>query len=209
MKWNDCTGDYTAFISLGSTCQTAYQLQRLGLRKFAGPLDWFISFAAHDVARLIRNRFDGFMELNQLRLTGTDLDCYVVKDDKFDIVSYHDFPLSLPIYRWTDAYPEFKRKIDRRIDRFLTAARSKPICLVRTQTSKPEAEKLLASLNTVMADKFRLLIVNNMDYLYELRHEDWGLPDVCSVSVPKGMNWRGSDQVWDQIMKGFKLKANV
>jgi len=147
------------------------------------------------------------MELNQLRVSGRDQDCYVVTDDKYDIVSYHDFPLSLPLYRWMDAYPEFKRKMDRRVNRFLTLAKNKPICLVRTQTSKPEAEKLYASLKKVIPGKFRLLIVNNIDHLHELAHEDWGLHGVGSVSIPKGMNWRGSDQAWNQIMNGFKLKS--
>lgn len=206
MKWNDCAGTYKTYISLGSTCQTAYQLRRLGLRKFAGPLDWFISNSVPDVARLIRNRFNGFMELDRLRLLGTDLDCYVVRDDKYDIVSYHDFPLSLPVFQWTDAYPAFKQKMDRRIHAFLTAAKSKPICLVRTQTTKPQAEQLLAALNTVMAGNFRLLIVNNTAYLREVRHEDWGLQGVCSVSVPSGIDWKGSNQAWDEIMQGFKLK---
>ncbi|WP_282937424.1 DUF1796 family putative cysteine peptidase [Paenibacillus sp. RC67] len=206
MKWNDCTGYYKAYISMGATCQTAYQLRRLGLRKFAGPLDWFVSGTVDNVAPLIRNRFNGFMELDQLQLLGTDMDCYIVRDDKYDIVSYHDFPRSLPAFRWTDAYPDFKQKIDRRIKAFFSAAKSKPICLIRTQTTKPEAEQLLAALNKVMAGKFRLLIVNNRNDLHEVKYEDWGIQGVCSVSVPSGADWRGSNQAWDQIMRGFKLR---
>ncbi|KIL40370.1 hypothetical protein SD70_14130 [Gordoniibacillus kamchatkensis] len=204
MKWSDCAGTYKAFVSLGSTCQTAYQLKRLGLRKFAGPLDWFVSPSVPDVARLIQNRFTNFFELNRLQLLGTDLDCYVVRDAGYGIVSYHDFPLSLPEYRWTDAYYPFKQKMDRRVKAFLSMAAVKPICLIRTQTSRSEAEQLRAALNSVMPGKFRLIIVNNAD-VHEVRHEDWGLADVCSVSVPKGADWKGSDRAWDEIMKGFKL----
>jgi hypothetical protein len=64
MKWEECSGSYKAVVSLGSSCQTAYQLKRLGLRGHAGPLDWFISQSAKDVVRLIRNRFKGFMSMN-------------------------------------------------------------------------------------------------------------------------------------------------
>jgi len=204
MNWNDCAGAYGAFISLGSTCQTAFQLQRLHLRTFSGPLDWFISRSASDVARLIRNRFDGFMELNHLQLLGTEPAHYIVRDNSYDIVSYHDFPL---IYRWTDAYPEFKQKMDRRVNAFLSAAKKSSICFVRTQTSKIEAQQLYAALKTIVPCKFRLLIVNNMMDYREVIYEDWNLQHVCSVSVPGGADWRGSNFAWDQIMNGFKLKS--
>lgn len=202
MKWNDCIGAYDAYISLGSTCQTAHQLKRLHLRKFAGPLDWFISSSVTDVAHLIQNRFNGFMELNSLQLLGTEPAHYIVRDNNYDIVSFHDFPL---IYRWTDAYPVFKQKIDRRVKALLTAAKKDLICLVRTDTSKMEAQQLYTALKTIMPGKFRLLIVNNMDTNQDVRHEDWGLPNICSVSVSKGADWRGSNPAWDQIMNGFKL----
>jgi len=209
MKWQDCAGSYKAFISLGSTCQTAYQLRRLGLRNFSGPLDWFISRSVPDVTRLIRHRFNGFMELDRLRLTGTDTECYVVIDEKNDVVSYHDFSRSLPPYRWAEAYPDFKQKMDRRVKAFLHAAKRQPVCLVRIQTSKAEAHQLHGALKKVMSGSFRLLIVNNEDGLHEIRHEDWGLPGVASVSVPSGMDWRGSDLAWDRIMQGFKLRQGV
>jgi hypothetical protein len=205
MKWNDCTGVYEAYISLGSTCQTAHQLNRLNLRRFAGPLDWFISRTVTDVARLIQNRFNGFMELNHLELLGTEPAHYIVRDYNYDIISYHDFPR---IYRWTDAYPDFKQKINRRVNAFLTAAKSGPLCLIRTDTSKMEAQHLYVALNAIMPGKFRLLIVNNRDD-YQVRHEDWGLHNICSVSVPRGADWRGYNPAWDQVMNGFMLKSGV
>jgi hypothetical protein len=204
MKWNDSVGTYKAFISLGSTCQTAYQLRRLGLRKFAGPLDWFVSESVPDVDRLLRNRFRDFFELNRLQLLGAVQDCYVVKDTGYNIVSYHDFSLHLPDYRWTEAYSPFKEKMNRRVEAFLSMAKTGPVCLVRTQTSRSEAKQLRSALNKVMSGKYRLLIVNNAD-VREVIHEDWGLRGICSVSVPKGADWRGSDRAWDIIMNGFGL----
>jgi hypothetical protein len=205
MKWNDCIGTYKAYISLGSTCQTAYQLRRLNLRRFAGPLDWFISRSVADVSRLIRNRYEGFMELNRLELLGTEPAHYIVRDNGYDIVSYHDFPL---IYRWTDAYPDFKQKINHRVNALLTASKDGPICFVRTDTSKMEAQQLYAALKSIMPSKFQLLIINNrVDY--QVRHEDWGLHNICSISVPGGADWRGSNAAWDQVMNGFRMKSGV
>jgi hypothetical protein len=144
--------------------------------------------------------------MESLHLVGTDADCYVVRDSEYNIVSYHDFPLHLPPYRWTDAYPAFKQKIDRRVKTFLAASKCKRICMIRTQTSRAEAEQLRTALNKVMPGRFRLLLVNNTE-TREVKYEDWGLAQVSSVLVPKGMGWRGSDQAWDEIMNGFKLEA--
>lgn len=206
MKWNDCAGAYEAFVSLGATCQTAYQLRRLNLRKFAGPLDWFISRSAPNVTRLIRNQFNGLMEFNQLQVIGREPEHYIVRDNGYDIVSYHDFPL---IYRWSDAYPDFKQTIDRRVKALFSAAKRGPICLVRIDTTKMEAHQLYTALNKIIPGKFRLLIVNNMILNQEVRHEDWGLPNICSVSVSRGADWKGSDRAWDEIMSGFKLKSDL
>ncbi|WP_158602361.1 DUF1796 family putative cysteine peptidase [Cohnella endophytica] len=205
MKWNDGIGAYGAYISLGATCQTAYQLQRLQLRKFSGPLDWFISRTVTDVSRLIQNRFYDFMEFDRLQLLGTNADHYVVRDNNYNLYSYHDFPI---IYRWTDVYPDFKQKMDRRAKAFLAAAKNGPLCFVRTDTSKSEAQQLYAALKTTLPCKFRLLIVNNIDGYHEVIHEDWGLPSICSVHVYKGADWRGSNPAWDRIMEGFTLKPD-
>jgi len=204
MKWNDCKGSYEAFISLGSTCQTSFQLKRLQLRKFAGPLDWFISRPVPHVARLIRNRFKGFMEFDRLQLLGRNSTNYIIRDYDYDIISYHDFPL---FYRWTDAYPDFKQKIDRRTNAFLTAVKKSPICFIRINTSMMDAQHLYAALKSIMPGNFRLLIVNNSDYIHEVRHEDWGIHHIGSVSVPSGTDWRGSNFAWNEIMDGFKLKS--
>lgn len=200
MRWYDCAGAYKAFVSLGSTCQTAYQLRRLGLRRFAGPLDWFISRDATDVARLIRNRFQGFMDPNRLELNGISPPNHVVRDAGYGIVSYHDFPLHDHVL---NAYPAFKQKLDRRIHAMHAASVSGPVCYVRIEASKHEAQLLDSALRTSLPGTFRLLVVNFMDD-YQVRHEDWGLPNIASVSVPRGMDWRGSDASWDQIMRGFR-----
>lgn len=201
MRWHDCAGAYKAFISLGSTCQTAHQLRRLGLRRFAGPLDWFISRGASDVARLIRNRFHGFMDPRRLELMGAHPPHHIVRDSGYDILSYHDFPLHDHVL---NAYPAFKQKIDRRIYAMYAAASTGPVCYVRIEASKPEAAQLYSSLRAAAPGPFRLLVVNFMGD-DQVRHEDWGYPNIASVSIPRGADWRGSDAAWDQIMYGFRV----
>ncbi|WP_239616385.1 DUF1796 family putative cysteine peptidase [Cohnella mopanensis] len=206
MRWSDVIGAYGAYISLGSTCQTAYQLRRLQLRTFAGPLDWFISRSVTDVSRLIHNRFQGFMEFNHLEVIGTDTDQYVVRDNNYNIYSYHDFPLR---YRWTDTYPFFKQKMNRRVRALLTAAKNGPLCFIRTDTSKNEAQQIYTAIKTIIPCRFKLLIVNNVNDYQEVRHEDWGIPHIGSVYVSRGADWRGSNFAWNQIMSGFTLNGQI
>ncbi|MBA2936861.1 hypothetical protein HZF08_00915 [Paenibacillus sp. CGMCC 1.16610] len=209
MKSRDSLGGYKAYISLGSTCQTAHQLRRLGLRKYAGPLDWFISDSTGEVVRLINHRFKGFMELSQLELIGTTYECFVIRDNASGVTSFHDFPLYLTAERWRDAYPAFKEKLNRRVDRFMKTMQGQPILFIRTNATKKEAQELHAALKRLKHGKFHLLIVNNhqkdsKDVIYE----SWGLGGISSVLLPQGEDWRGSNQAWDTCMNGFKLKAS-
>lgn len=205
MKWRDSLGGYKAYISLGSTCQTAFQLKRLGLRKYAGPLDWFVSDSIGGVIRLIDHRFNGFMEISQLELIGTTNECFVVRDNANDVISFHDFPLYLSAERWWEAYPAFKQKLKRRVDRFLSTIQGQPILFIRTNSKRKEAQDLHAALKKLMPGKFQLLIVNNhQEDRKDVIYEDWGLVGISSVLLPKGEDWRGFNQAWDKCMNGFK-----
>jgi hypothetical protein len=209
VKWSDSDKTYKACISLGFTCQTAYQLQRLGLRRYAGPLDWFVSASVSGLVRLINNRFHGFMELNELEFIDISQDCYVARDNVYNVVSFHDFPLSLPPGRWQEAYPPFKEKLIRRISRFLTNVSDGPILFVRTGTTKKEAKKLQAALNALTGGRHRLLIINyHSDNRKDIAFEDWGLPGVFTVRMHAGEDWRGSDQAWDTCMQGFTIQRS-
>jgi len=201
MRWHDCAGAYKAFFSLGSTCQTAYQLRRLGLRRIAGPLDWFISRNVSDVSRLIRHRFNGIFDADRLQVAGVVQMHHVVRDTGYNLESYHDFPFIQP---WVDAYPDFVRKLHRRAQALLSASSSGPICFIRIDASEPESLQLHKALASIAPRGFRLLVVNFKDD-YRIRHEDWGFPGIASVSIPNGYDWRGSDSAWWEIMRGFSV----
>lgn len=201
MDWNQNRGTYHAYISLGAMCQTAHQLNRLKLRKFSGPLDWFISFSSPKLSQLLNARFNGFMESNHLRLINIVDNHYVLRDMKYQIDSYHDFPIP---YNPNQLYPQFKDKLDRRMSRFLKTIKNGPVCFVRTQTSSSEARLLEQTLYDISHKDFRMLIVNFHNQSGKgVIYEDWGLQRVSSVTIPSGRDWRGSNHHWDLIMKGF------
>ncbi|WP_123040895.1 DUF1796 family putative cysteine peptidase [Cohnella candidum] len=195
-------GGYKTVISLGSTCQTAYQLQRLGLRKFSGPLDWFVTESMDGMVRLISHRFAGFMELPRLEVIDATGECFVVRDKAYDVLSFHDFPLHHTIERWWDAYPAFKQTLNRRVSRFLqTVPQQGPILFVRTGTERHDAIRLQAALRTLTNAKFHLLIVNHhQNDRWDVAYENWGIDGILAVRMPKGADWRGSNEAWNQCL---------
>ncbi|WP_159882301.1 DUF1796 family putative cysteine peptidase [Paenibacillus puerhi] len=206
MKWKDCVGRYNSIISLGNNCQVAHQLNRLGLRQAAGPLDWFSSDSTPGLIQLLQNRFRGLMDFKSLQLVDRTYECYVIRDQVYDIVSYHDFPLYLE--RWWEAYPAFKEKVDRRIHRFWHLIHNKPVLFIRTETSLEEAKQLKAALDTLVKGGYRLLIMNPSHPMARVVDEEWSLRDVCCVTVPRGQDWRGSDDAWNLVMSGFSLQRS-
>jgi hypothetical protein len=204
MRWYDCIGRYKSFMSLGSNCQVAYQLKRLGLRQSAGPLDWFVCESVPGLVQLLRHRFKGLMDFQNLQLLDRTQECFVVRDNLYNIISFHDFPLY--VGQWWDSYPAFKKQVDRRVNRFWHTIQNKPILFVRTDTSQKEAQQLKAALKTLMHGNFRLLIVNNhTSPSSKVLEENWELEGIFCVTVPRGYDWRGSDDAWNRVMNGFTL----
>ncbi|RUT35464.1 hypothetical protein EJP77_00055 [Paenibacillus zeisoli] len=199
-------GTYNAVFSLGANCQTAYQLRRLGLRSYAGPFDWFISSYHSGLIAVLENRFEDFMKLDQLKLVGQFKTCYCIKDEKYGIYSYHDFPVELPEERWADAYPEFHERQIRRQERFLQAATTMDrILFVRLNSSSEEALQLQHTLSDLTRRPFTLLIVNT--------RED-AAPEICPESrhgiitavLNKGSDWRGDNKGWEQLLQHITLQ---
>jgi hypothetical protein len=158
------------------------------------------------LTKLLRNEFKGFMDGRSLQLLGTTADHYIVRDTVYQIDSYHDFPLTVDPTRWSEPYPMFKDKMTRRIKRFMETIRSAPVCFVRLEASRAEAQELELALRRLTRQPFLLLVVNVKRTLSpKPAWEEWELRRVRSVTVPAGFDWRGSDQAWDTVMRDFTL----
>ncbi|WP_433943106.1 DUF1796 family putative cysteine peptidase [Paenibacillus sp. SN-8-1] len=199
-------GSYDAVFSLGANCQTAYQLRRLNLRKAAGPLDWFISGSHSGLIAVLRNRFEDFMKLEHLKLVGQFKTCYCIKDEKYGIFSYHDFPVKLPPDRWADAYPDFHDRLVRRQERFLHAVSMlEHILFVRLNCTPDEALQLQQILSDLTTHRFTLLIVNTrQEAIQEIRPKfEHG---IVTAELSKGSDWRGDDRGWEQLLHNITIK---
>ncbi|WP_340004022.1 DUF1796 family putative cysteine peptidase [Paenibacillus sp. FSL K6-0276] len=196
-------GQYHDIISIGSSCQTSYQLRRMKLRKEAGPFDWFISESVPGLVKLFNNKFQYYMDFDQVQLIGKAHQHYIVRDTHYNIDSYHDFSFIQPESLWNQEYAAFKQKIERRAQRFLdTLAQSPSIVLVRTQLTKEAALQLLQAVKPwIGTSDYVLLAVNNHEdwSRTDVVSEEWGLEHLKAVRIPRGEDWRGADGAWEQL----------
>jgi len=224
MNLYDIKGSYDAVFSLGSACNPALQFQRLNLKRFtSSPLDWNYSPFLYDVNRLLKNKFNGFMELKNMRIindkgvsTYADegvfvfpdkglhkpIKSYLVLDTAYKILSAHDFPI-IPNQHWFLAYPPFKKTLNYRIDRFLDKIKnSQSVLFVRWVDNYQEAVELESTLSILTKRSFKVLILNPIEGLQGINEVDWGLSRTCVVNVPNDPN---SNVTWDYVLNGVTL----
>ncbi|WP_280142861.1 DUF1796 family putative cysteine peptidase [Paenibacillus sp. 453mf] len=189
------------------------------LRRISLPLDWMISTKLSDVNRLLQYRFQGFMELNHLQVLedthimlddgspvfhdrGGLVESYMIKDTLYNIISVHDFPL-VPGQHWSVVYPEYKEKLQRRIQRFYDKlARSSFTLFIRWSASYEETHQLRAILSQMTPGDFHILVLNPVKGQYGITDAGWNLDRVCSLNVPPDMN---DQTTWDELLAGITI----
>jgi hypothetical protein len=208
MSLEKIKGSYDAIFSLGHLCLAAIQLKKFNLRPFSGVLDWVATYSLTDVNRLLENRFVGFMELSNLKVVGhaSALDL-LVTDEAYKIHFNHDFKTNQNTVSHLAAYPEVKKKYDRRVQRFLEkTATSKRILFIRTEGTFPEVQALETILLRMVKNDFRILVVNHtsVNSMVEIN-----LPSqkVSAVELPNREIWNSNDHYWAEVFKGIHLSA--
>ena len=199
---------YDFVISLGSACQTAYQLKKRGLRQRSGPFDWFIIPCAR-LIEVLQNDFADFMALCNLEIQGEKNGCYTVRDTRYNTRSMHDFHLHADVGDAFADYPAFRERLDRRIGAFrrqLDTAWS--ILFVQTGATKQESLRL----HQVLIDKrpgrrTELLVLGNGDEF----DADWHVPGIrpcraAFASNPADGAWKGDAAGWRRALAGVALK---
>lgn len=162
MNLKKMKGSYDAVISLGTYCQTAYQLKRKKLRGSSTPLDWMISPSLKDINCLLRNQFRDFMEYKNLKISDVaNQYTHLIIDELYHIESHHDFPIAEqsqdPLY----FYPIFKKKLDSKIDNFNKLLLcSKKILFVRMVATHDEIVELNTILQQLTNSDFFILVIN-------------------------------------------------
>jgi hypothetical protein len=213
MRIKDIKGEYEAIYSLGDLCLAALQLRKNNLRPYAGPLDWMSSPSLSNVSRLLKNRFNGYMEKPNLIASGysTGVDSaepYVcVTDMAYQIVSSHDFKGDKNTLTNLATYPEVKAKFARRIERFLDIlSTGKRILFIRTEGTFQEALELESVLSQLVKNDFTILLINHTN-TKSIIEKDWPVKNVCAIELPNVEKWDGNDDYWKFIFNGISIKA--
>ncbi|MCQ6530975.1 DUF1796 family putative cysteine peptidase, partial [Bacillus mycoides] len=171
-----------------------------------GPIDWMISFSFQDVICLLQNQFKDFMKKENMIFTGYHVyeTKLLLKDTKYNIDSAHDFLVTENTpENWT-TYPEFKIKINRRIQRFLNKLETcNKILFVRIGGTYEEAQLLEEVLSKIVKNEFRILLLNGISE-YKIIEYDWDLQYTCSIGIP--MNGNQNHVIWNQIFKNITHK---
>lgn len=213
MKLKDIRGSYEVVVSLGGSCWPAMNLRRHNLRNFSGPLDWFFSLSLPDVNRLLKNKFNGFMEIENMHLLENTnaiyedgipqkTRSYLIRDSNYKIISVHDFPI-IPDQNWTATYPTYKEKINYLTNRFLEKiTTSESMLFVRWGASYEEAVELQLVLSQITKKHFNILILHPVGGVQNVSELDWGIERVCAVKVPHDAT---SISTWDYVLEGIKL----
>ncbi|ANY71735.1 peptidase [Paenibacillus ihbetae] len=197
---------FESIYSLGHNCQVAAQLKRNGLRRQAGPWDWFNFASAAEFCGVIRRRFEGFMQLEHLEAYGKSVNNYYVRDRQSTCLSFHDFkniPNQPPLYD----YVEFRERLDRRIARFNDCLSSeRRVLLVRIIQHQHEAEAIYASIHETYANPH----ISMLFILHGPESDISKLPsfaeDARLVRIPRGRTWEGDTEAWAAILSKIRLE---
>lgn len=197
---------FESIYSLGHNCQVAAQLKRNGLRRQAGPWDWFNFASAAEFCGVIRRRFEGFMQLEHLEAYGKSVNNYYVRDRQSTCLSFHDFK-NTPNQPLLYDYVEFRERLDRRIARFNDCLSSeRRVLLVRIIQHQHEAEAIYASIHETYANPH----ISMLFILHGPESDISKLPsfaeDARLVRIPRGRTWEGDTEAWAAILSKIRLE---
>ncbi|MEK0316722.1 DUF1796 family putative cysteine peptidase [Cohnella sp. 56] len=211
MRLSEIKGEYDGIFSLGYLCLTAIQLERNGLRPYAGPLDWLASYTLPDVSRLLRNRCEGLMARDHLHYEGTFADTHhLIRETAYNLILNHDFFAHDNDPHRLERYPAVKSKYDYLTARFLErAANGRRLLFVRCGGSREEVEELRDALDGFVAHDYVLLHVCESAAAKTLKENDWALARVCAVELPGEHDavWTGNHRLWHYMLSGISYRV--
>ncbi|MHB0801888.1 DUF1796 family putative cysteine peptidase [Bacillus thuringiensis] len=217
LEFKELHGLYDDVISLGENCYTAIHLQKYKLRKHSGPLDWFTSPDLSSLNDLLKNNFIDFMDLNNMHAMADKnvvfndgviqpVSSHIVKDIKYNITSYHDFPV-ISNKEWFITYPEFKQKLDRRINNFYKVTEKSPsILFVRWGGNLIETLELQSILSRIVKNNFKIFLLSPTGSENEISILEWGIDHVFTLQVSNNyLNKR----TWYMLLKDIHLNSKI
>lgn len=196
---------FDCIINLGYDCQVAYHYDRMGLRSFSGPFDWFM-IPLSALLGILSNDFRDYFAYNNLKIIKPWCPTHLqVEDTKYHLTSLHDFTTKNNTEN-LETYPDFIAKIKRRQKRFLYyMEHAKNILFIRKMGMREEfleLEKIL--LKKRKGKPFHIIAIGYDDDF----KKDWEVPNISTHYLEhdeyKG-DWKGCPAEWTAILKHVRL----
>ena len=197
-------------VSLGGTCQVAFQLKRLKLRMFSGPFDWLFSTEPDKVDEALDKDFEGWLLKEELREEPSQTECRRIIDERYHMIHQHIFPADRT---YEESYDDVKAIVDRRIRRLLSFKEGdKDILFVRTNLSPDEAKTMGEVISRQYGTNAYLLVMNHtkdqeVRMLPQVRENVFTF-EIFDENENTGQKWQGHDEHWDLVFADVTLKGN-
>lgn len=200
---------WDAVVSIGGTCQVAYQIKRLGLRAFSGPFDWLFSTEPDMVTEVLDKDFEGWLLRENLHEEPSQTECRRIIDDKYHMIHQHIFPADRT---YEESYDDVKKIVDRRVGRFLSFKEgNKDILFVRTNLTSEEAKMMGEVIERRYGANAYLLVMNHtkdheVRMLPQVRENVFSF-EIFDENENTGQRWQGFDEHWDIVFANISLKG--
>ena len=209
MNLKEIQRGYDVIYNLGGWCDVPGNLVRKSLRRCAGPLDWILVPSLSVVCSMISDKFSHYFRKENMIEIGRTGTGHVVEDKELSVdfkaptytivdrstgcSSLHDFAI-VPDASWEKQYPQFRERINRRVDRFYNHLANSnsmlfiwsggPPNLSVSQGYLHEALNFIKIMTTLTKSEIVLLILNTSPSYNGVEEVDWGYSNICTVNMP-------------------------
>ena len=196
--------EFPTFISLGTTCAVAYQLNKLGLRYSSYPFDWTKS-DLKKINNVLENDLKLYNNVNIQKFSvnhkyidtidsNKETGSYILKND-YNISFAHEV---LENTKLSNNIESFKNKLENRINKF-KSHKNDYIIFTIINTNKIKKNELTQLNNNLKKyfNKFKILYISNLDPKNKDPNIIW-----INLNVPY-IDWKYSNFNWNILLNSI------
>lgn len=211
MNINTNTMVFDKVISLGTSCQVAYQLNRKKLRFESYPFDWLFSSVDSVICAIDTDFNDWLSKTNLVESNFTETTHRRVTDTKYNTIHQHIFPLDQTL---EESYNHIKEIVDRRVQRFLELkGKNKQILFIGTNYDVDKSIVLGEIIEQKYGENALLLVVNHTkNFTIRKIPSTRGnilIYEIYDENENTGQRWEGHNPHWDQLLFNIKVKKEI
>ena len=208
---------FDVILSVGNACRPAFYLKKHGLRIFANPLDWMMSYKLDTVVQLFQSKFSDFFI--DVKKDERIKDGFV--DVKNNVTSMH-YP---SIGKNKTAFNQRMRRRFKRLDKKLRKCNN--ICFISgRKMDRKKLIKFLTEMGTIYSGEITLINIRHNEHIDgiikpmicnkeivsdRLQFIEYEFNDVHKDGDDSKTNlsaWQGNNLLWKKIVKNIAIKTD-